>query len=190
MAIFYLVVNWNDFSVPFECHSLLKYHDIILHVSFYWHHKCHYQKLEHVIVMITSRWNADTGGKDHFWIKSYYVTSVANNGANPFIFFYLWLLHDMSPCYSNIFERKNMALTLIRILKIQFHRYRYEIMPWYYVMILWVFYSFYFGQCGVLLKDHMMWNQSKFQQPTIFGSWDIVLWIWWSPQISRWCWRS
>ena len=69
--------------------------------------------------------------KDQFWTKSYYVISVANNSANPLIF-YIWMLHDMSPCYSH------------------------EIMPWYYAMILWVFYSFYFGQYGVLSKDHVI----------------------------------
>ena len=45
MAIFHLEVNENDFSVPFERHTLLKSHDIILHTSFHWHHKCHYEKL-------------------------------------------------------------------------------------------------------------------------------------------------
>ena len=42
MAIFHLVVNEHEFSVPFECHTLLKSHDIILHGLFHWHHKCHY----------------------------------------------------------------------------------------------------------------------------------------------------
>ena len=61
MAIFHPVVNENEFSVPFERHALLKSHDIILHASFHCHHKCHYEKLEHVSVMITWSWNADTG---------------------------------------------------------------------------------------------------------------------------------
>ena len=62
-AIFHLVINENDFSVPFERHTLLKSHDVILHASFYWQHKCHYDRLEHVIVMITWRWNADAWKK-------------------------------------------------------------------------------------------------------------------------------
>ena len=36
------------------------------------------------------------------------------------------------------------------------HWDRDEIMPWYYVMILGVIYSFYFGPCVNLLEDHMV----------------------------------
>ena len=36
VAIFNLVVNEKEFSVPFERHILLKSHDIILRVSFHW----------------------------------------------------------------------------------------------------------------------------------------------------------
>ena len=48
-------------------------------------------------------------------------------------------------------------------------------MPWYYVMILGVTYSFYFVPCVNLLKDHMVENPAKFQQPRVFGSRDIGL---------------
>ena len=57
MSIFNLLVNENDFSVPVEHHRFLKSHDITLHVSFYKYDKYHYEKLEHVIVMIT--WSGD-----------------------------------------------------------------------------------------------------------------------------------
>ena len=53
MSIFDLLVNEDDFSVPVERKRFLKSHDILLHVSFHCHDKCHYEKLEHVIVMIT-----------------------------------------------------------------------------------------------------------------------------------------
>ena len=59
---------------------------------------------------------------------------------------------------TNSLEKKDMALTLTRTFEIHFHWYRYEFMPWYYVMILWVFYSFDFGPCGVLLKT--MWYKT------------------------------
>ena len=99
MAISNLKKNENAFSVPFERHTLLKSLDIILHASFRWHHQCHCDKLAHVIVMITWIWNADTGKKDHFWTKLYRVTSIANNVANPLIF-YMSIVHDMLPWYS------------------------------------------------------------------------------------------
>ena len=63
MAIFHLLVNENDFSAPFERRTLSKSHDDILHASFHWHHKCHYEKLELVIVMVSWSGNADTGRK-------------------------------------------------------------------------------------------------------------------------------
>ena len=47
----------------------------------------------------------------------------------------------------NQFWKKDMALTLTRNFKIHFHWDRYELMPWYYVMILGVIYTFYFEQC-------------------------------------------
>ena len=54
------------------------------------------------------------------------------------------------------FERKDMAFTLTRNFKVHFHGDQGEIKPWYYVMILVVIYSFYFGQCFRLLKDHVI----------------------------------
>ena len=63
MTIFHIIVNENDFSVPFERYLLLKSHDIILHASFHLHQKFHHEKLKHVIVVITWNWNADTGRK-------------------------------------------------------------------------------------------------------------------------------
>ena len=96
MAIFHFVFNENNFSVLFERHTLLKSHDIILRASLHWHYKCHYKNLERVVVMITWSWKHRHWEKDHFWTKLYHVTSVANNVANPFIF-YMSMLHDMSP---------------------------------------------------------------------------------------------
>ena len=92
------------------------------------------------------------GEKYHFWTKSYHVTPVANNVANPLIL-YMSMLHDISPWYSQTHLKENMTLTLTRNFKIDFHWYGYEIMPWYYVMILWVSYYIYFGSCDVLLKN-------------------------------------
>ena len=52
-------------------------------------------------------------------------------------------------------ERKDMAFTLTGNFKVHLHWDRDEIMPWYYVMILGVIYSFDFGPYEFLLKDHM-----------------------------------
>ena len=57
MSIFNLLVNENDFSVPVERHRFLKSRDITLHASFHRHDEYHYQKLEHVVVMIA--WNGN-----------------------------------------------------------------------------------------------------------------------------------
>ena len=53
-------------------------------------------------------------------------------------------------------KRKDMDITFTRNFKVHLHWDRDEIMPWYYVMILGVIYSFYFGPCVNLLKDHMV----------------------------------
>ena len=53
---------------------------------------------------------------------------------------------------TNTFERKAMALTLTRNIKIHFHLYRYEIMSWYYVVILWEFYHCLFWTMQRLFK--------------------------------------
>ena len=58
MSISNRLVNENDFSLPVERHRFLKSHDIKLYASFHWHNKYHYEKLEHVIVMITWSGNA------------------------------------------------------------------------------------------------------------------------------------
>ena len=63
MSIFNLLLNENDFSVPVERHRFSKSHDITLNASFHWHDKCHSEKLEHVIVMITWSGNATIGRK-------------------------------------------------------------------------------------------------------------------------------
>ena len=52
--------------------------------------------------------------------------------------------------------KKNMAFTLTINFKVHLHWDQDEIMPWYYVMILGVVYSFYFGPYVNLLKDHMI----------------------------------
>ena len=51
---------------------------------------------------------------------------------------------------------KDMDFTFITNFKVHLYWDRDEIMPWYYVMILGVNYSFYFGPCVSLLKDHMV----------------------------------
>ena len=52
------------------------------------------------------------------------------------------LLQYKSSWYSQIwkikFERKDMAFTSTRNFKVHFHWARDEILPWFYVMILWV----------------------------------------------------
>ena len=55
MSVFKLlhVVNENDFSVPVERQRILKSHAITLHALFHKHDKYQYEKLGHVIVMIT-----------------------------------------------------------------------------------------------------------------------------------------
>ena len=63
MSIFNFLVNENDFAVPVERHRFLKSRAITLHVSFHWHGKYHYEKLEHVIVMITWSGTATIGRK-------------------------------------------------------------------------------------------------------------------------------
>ena len=63
MSISNRLVNENDFSSPVERHRFLKYHDITLYVSFHWHNKYHYEKLEHVIVMITWKGTASIDRK-------------------------------------------------------------------------------------------------------------------------------
>ena len=52
MPIINLLVNVNDFLVPVEHNRFLKSHDIALHASVHWHDKCHYEKLEQLMIMI------------------------------------------------------------------------------------------------------------------------------------------
>ena len=63
MSVSNRLVNESDFSSPVERHRILKSHDITLYASFQWHNKYHYEKLEHVIVMITWSGNATIGRK-------------------------------------------------------------------------------------------------------------------------------
>ena len=63
MSISNSLVNENDFSLPDERHRFLKSRDITLYVSIHWHNKYHYEKMEHVIVMITWIGNATIGIK-------------------------------------------------------------------------------------------------------------------------------
>ena len=93
MTIFHLVFNENGFSVPFGTirnHS----HDIILHVPFDWHHKWHYEKWEHVIVMITWSWSADNGrktisGLNHIMKHQLQIMLLIR------LYFYMSVLHDI-----------------------------------------------------------------------------------------------
>ena len=99
MAIFHLVFNENDFSVPLERHTLMKSHDTKPYASsFHWNHKYHYEKLEHVIVMITWSWNADTGrrntsGLNHIMQHQLQIMLLIR-------FFDMLMLHGMPPWYS------------------------------------------------------------------------------------------
>ena len=63
MSIFNLLVNENDFSVPFERRRFSKSHESR------WHDKYHYEKLEHVIVMITWSENTTIGRKTIFGLN-------------------------------------------------------------------------------------------------------------------------
>ena len=49
-----------------------------------------------------------------------------------------------------------MAFTLTRNFQVHFHWDRDKIIPSYYVMILGLIYSFYFGPSVILLKDHVI----------------------------------
>ena len=48
--------------------------------------------------------------KDHFWTKSYYVTSVGNNVTNPLIFFKMSMLHHMSTWYLQTYLEEKIGL--------------------------------------------------------------------------------
>ena len=109
------------------------------------------------------KWERHHWQKDHFWTKSYHLTSVAKNVVNPLILD-MSILHNKSSWYwQSNFKWKDMTFTLKRNFDIDFHRDRDEVMPWCYVMILGVNYSFYFGPFTILLKDHVIKNHSKFQ---------------------------
>ena len=54
------------------------------------------------------------------------------------------------------FEIKYMPFTFTKNSKVHIHWDPDVIMAWYYVMILWVIYSFYFGPCLILLKDYVI----------------------------------
>ena len=90
--------------------------------------------------------------KCHIWSKSYHITSVASNVANPLIFWYVNVAWYVTMILTNTFERKDMALTLTRNFTIHFHWHWYEIMPWYYVVILWVFFILFFWTMWCSLK--------------------------------------
>ena len=79
---------------------------ITLYASFYWHIKCHREKLKYVCRHDHLKQDPQFRQKHHFWTKPYHVTPVAINVANPIIF-YMSLLPDMSPWYSrgNLKER-------------------------------------------------------------------------------------
>ena len=107
--------------------------------------------------VITWSGNATIGRKN----ISYHVTSVANNVVNPFIFV-MSIMHDKLSWYtkSNLIK-KDLAFAWTRNSKVHFHWDRDEIMPWYYVMILGVIYSFYFGPWVILLYDHVIQKSVK-----------------------------
>ena len=110
MVDFHLVVNEHGFSVPFERHTLLKSHDIILHASFHWHHKCHYGKLKHMVVMITWSWNADT---ERPFLDKIISCNISCEWCWQLTYFlYVNCAWYITIKLTNIFERKDMALTL------------------------------------------------------------------------------
>ena len=109
---FQLFSQWKRFSVPVERHRFMKSHDITLHASFHWHDKCHYETLEHVIVMIDHlKGERHHWQKDYFWTKSNHVCPVANNVVNP-LAFDMSLLHDTckSSWYSQSYLKEKILL--------------------------------------------------------------------------------
>ena len=73
------------------------------------------------------KWERRHWKKDHFWTKSYHVTSVANNVANPLVFD-LPLFYETSSCYSQSMLKVKIWLLLDRNFKVHFHWARDEIM--------------------------------------------------------------
>ena len=76
--------------------------------------------LESDFVMITWR------GNYHFWTKSYHVLSAANNVVNPLISWYVIVAWYGTITLTIKFERKYMAFTLTRNVKVHFHWYEYR----------------------------------------------------------------
>ena len=66
------------------------------------------------------------------------------------------MLHDNSSYYTQSKLKENTWILPLQEILVHLHWDRDEIMPWYYVMILGVTYSFHFGPCVNLLKDHMV----------------------------------
>ena len=144
--------QWKRFLVPVEGNRLLQSHDITRHVSFHWHDTCHYEMLEHVIVMITWRGNATIGrhtifGLNHIMSYQLQILSLIS-----------FLCHSCMKSPHNTHNQiwKNWyGFYLNKEPQIHYHWDRDEIMLWFYVMILWVIHSFNFGQFVTLLKDHL-----------------------------------
>ena len=63
-----------------------------------------------------------------------------------------------------------MAFTLTRNFKVHFQWHWDEIMPWYYVMILWVVCSFHFGPFVILLKDERFFHRNPNSTEILFCS--------------------
>ena len=107
---------------------------------------CHFNE---ILYVIRKGWNMWLYGcphwqqeKDHILMKLYHITSFVNN-KKPLLRG-MSLLHDMSNDTIK-FESKDLTFALIWSFPIHFHRDRDEIMPWHYVIILWVAHPFYFG---------------------------------------------
>ena len=103
------VLSWMAISNLYSMKMLFRYHSNVTH---YWNLSISYfmRHFAGTINVIVTSWHTwswwslefgtpTQGKKDHFWTKLYRVTSVANNVANPLIF-YMSIVHDMLPWYS------------------------------------------------------------------------------------------
>ena len=141
MAIFHLVVNEIEFSVPFERQK----NHWNLRILYFMRH---FTDTINDIMKLGTRDRDDNlklerrpWEKYHFWTKSYYVTSVGNDVINPLIFLDVNAASYVNMILTNIFGRKDRALTKKED---SFPLIPVRNLPWYYVLVLWVFYSFNF----------------------------------------------
>ena len=120
ISIFNLLVNENDFR--YQSNATDSWNRVILHFM------RHFSDMINTIINVGTRdhddhlkWQRHHWQKDHLWLKSYHVTSVANIVVNPLIFD-MSMLHDKSSWYSQSnLKEKICSAILIRNFKIHFH---------------------------------------------------------------------